>query len=270
MWAAVPSSGSGRGRCPATTAAEYATRSVDRAVNENAKTAIRLALFTETEFAWRVVRSVVPGVGEPALLDARFEAREARPRVGGHDAKNQASQDQKREQDRLSVLAHGSSIDPLQQNGATMIRGLATVVLIGLVAACGPTCGGSTSTGQSSSIHLVFTGPAPGTLTAGGVDCRVFGGKQFNASITGKLGDRDVLFNVQVLSSYKGPATYAIGTTLDGEANLRLQIGDWVGSSPPNAGQLILTDSRSGVVDANLGDFEHVTGNFRCAEVKQG
>jgi hypothetical protein len=149
-----------------------------------------------------------------------------------------------------------------------MFRGLAALALFAFVAACGPTCGASSTTGQAS-IHLVFTGPAPGTLKTGGVDCRVFGGKQFNASITGKIDGKDVLFNVQVYSSYKGAATYRIGTTLDGEANLRLQIGDWVGSSPSNAGQLIITDERSGVVDANLGNFEHVTGNFRCAEVKR-
>jgi hypothetical protein len=41
-----------------------------------------------------------------------------------------------------------------------------------------------------------------------------------------------------------------------------------VGSSPSNAGQLIITEGRSAVVDANLGDLEHVTGNFRCAELK--
>ena len=148
-----------------------------------------------------------------------------------------------------------------------MFRGLVALALFALVAACGPTCGASSTVGQAS-IHLVFTGPAPGTLTSGGVDCHVFGGKQFNASITGKIEGKDVLFNVQLYSTYKGPATYRIGTTLDGEANLRLQIGDWVGSSPSNAGQLIITDDRSGVVDANLGNFEHVTGSFRCAEVK--
>jgi len=151
-----------------------------------------------------------------------------------------------------------------------MWRGLAALALMAVVAACGPTCGTPTTSGQSS-IHLVFTGPAAGTLTSGNVDCRLFsGGKQFNARVTGKIGDKDVLFNVQVFSTYNGPATYKIGTTLDGEANLRLQIGDWVGSSPSNAGQLIITDERSGVVDANLGGFEHVTGNFRCAEVKKG
>ena len=186
------------------------------------------------------------------------------------DNEHEAEDHQDRESEPSSPCAHIASIDPLQQNGATMFRGLGALTLVVLVAACGPTCGTSSATGQPT-LHLVFTGPAPGTMTSGNVDCHLLSdGKQFNAAVTGKLGGKDVLFNIQVYSTYNGPATYPIGTTLDGEANLRLQIGDWVGSSPSNAGQLIVTDDKSGVVDANLGGSEHVTGSFRCAEVKKG
>ena len=149
-----------------------------------------------------------------------------------------------------------------------MWRGVVTVALVAFVGACGPFCKEPSALADSK-LHLVFTGPAPGTLTSGDIDCRLFNKDQFNALVTGRMNGNDVIFNIQVLTGFHGPDTYKVGTTLDGAANLRLQVGDWVGSSPPNAGQLIMhTDNRSGVVDANLGDFEHVTGSFTCAEVK--
>ena len=148
-----------------------------------------------------------------------------------------------------------------------MVRTFAAVAVVFLAGTCGP-CSG-TSPAAASKVHLVFTGPAPGTLTTANVDCHLFNNQtQFNALVKGKLGDKDLTLNIQVYAGYHGPDTYKIGTTLDGSANLRLQVGDWVGSSPSNAGSLIITDGKSGVVDANLGDFEHVTGNFVCAEVK--
>jgi hypothetical protein len=142
-----------------------------------------------------------------------------------------------------------------------------TAVVV-LVAACGPFCN-SPQTGAKSTMHLVFTGPMAGDLTSGNIDCHLFNHKtQFNALITGKLDGKDLTMNIQVTSGYHGPDTYLIGTTLDGAANVRVQVGDFVGSSPPTAGKLIMTDDRSGVVDSNLGGFEHVTGSFRCAQVK--
>jgi hypothetical protein len=149
-----------------------------------------------------------------------------------------------------------------------MWRGLAAVVLLALVAACGPFCN-STDTTDQAKLNLIFTGPAAGKLTSGNIDCRLFNQKdQFNALITGKLDGKDLIMNVQIPSGYHGADTYKIGTTLDGAANVRVQIGDFVGSSPPTAGQLIMTTDRAGVVDSNLGGFESVTGSFTCAEVK--
>jgi len=171
-----------------------------------------------------------------------------------------------------SGCAHASisdpSIDLLLENGAQMWRGLAAVGLMALVASCGPFCNSTESTGQSK-LNLIFTGPAAGKLTGGNIDCRLLNNKdQFNALVTGKLDGKDLVFNIQVLSGYHGPDTYLIGTTLDGQANLRLQIGDFVGASPPNAGKLIMTTDKAGVVDSNLGGFESVTGSFVCAELK--
>jgi len=43
-----------------------------------------------------------------------------------------------------------------------------------MLAACGPFCGNTSTSGGAQ--HLVFTGPAAGTLTSAHVDCRVYSG----------------------------------------------------------------------------------------------
>lgn len=149
-----------------------------------------------------------------------------------------------------------------------ILRALVALAMMTVAATCSPTCNPSPSTGQAK-VHLVFIGPAQGTLTTADVACHLFNNKtEFNALISGKLDGKDLTMNVQVRTGYHGPDTYLIGTTLDGAANVRLQVGDFVGSSPPTAGKLIMTDEKSGVVDSNLGGFESVTGSFTCAEVK--
>jgi hypothetical protein len=127
-------------------------------------------------------------------------------------------------------------------------------------------CGSSGQSGGGQ--HLVFTGPAAGTLTDATAQCRVFTSqKQLNYLFTGSLGGQDLTFNVQV-NAYTGPGTYQVGSLLDGSANLRLQIGSYVGSSATGAGTVIIeSNGKSGVVDANVGGGEHVTGAFRCDEV---
>ncbi|HXR67885.1 MAG TPA: hypothetical protein VN712_04545 [Dermatophilaceae bacterium] len=158
--------------------------------------------------------------------------------------------------------------DRLRENGAQMRSGLAAVGLLALLAACGPFCNPTDTSGQAK-LNLIFTGPEAGKLTSGNIDCRLFNHKdQFNALITGKLGQKDLVMNIQVPSGYHGADTYKIGTTLDGAANVRVQIGEFVGSSPPTAGQLIMTTDRAGVVDSNLGGFASVTGSFVCADLK--
>jgi hypothetical protein len=147
------------------------------------------------------------------------------------------------------------------------LGGLVAALL--LMAACGPFCG-TTSTG-SGGQHLVFSGPIAGTVTSAHVDCRVFGGSQFNASITGMFNSKPLTFNVQIHSNYKGPGTYPIGSLLDGAGELRLQVGDFLASTSTGAGTLTIDQGgASGRVDAELSNSEHVKGTFKCDEVHSG
>jgi hypothetical protein len=152
---------------------------------------------------------------------------------------------------------------------AHMFRVLAVTAVIVLAGSCSGPCSGAPPA-TAPKQHLVFTGPAPGTLTTADVACHLFNDQsQFNALVTGSLDGQDLVFNIQVYAGYKGPGTYQVGSTLDGSGNLRLQVGTWVGSSTTGAGTLIIgPDAKSGVVDANLGDGEHVTGSFTCSELK--
>ena len=141
-------------------------------------------------------------------------------------------------------------------------------VAVGLLmfAACGPFCG-STST-RSGSQHLVFTGPVAGTLTSAHVDCRVFGGSEFNASITGTFNSKPLVFNAQIHSNYKGAGTYSVGSLLDGAGELRLQVGDFLASTSTGAGTITIDQGgASGSMDAELSNAEHVKGSFKCDEV---
>jgi len=147
------------------------------------------------------------------------------------------------------------------------LGGLVAALL--LMAACGPFCG-STSTG-SGGQHLVFSGPVAGTLTSAHVDCRVFGGSQFNASITGTFNLKLLIFNVQIHSNYKGAGTYEVGSLLDGAGELRLQVGDFLASTSTGAGTLMIDQGgASGSMDAELSKSEHVKGTFKCDEVHSG
>ena len=131
-------------------------------------------------------------------------------------------------------------------------------------------CGASQPSGGGQ--HLVFTGPAAGTLTSAGTSCQVHpSDKQLNFLLTGKLAGEDLTFNIQVYAGYVGPDTYQVGSLLDGSGNLRLQVGSYVGSSTTGAGTIVIdADAKSGSVDADLSDGEHVKGSFRCDEVITG
>jgi len=136
-----------------------------------------------------------------------------------------------------------------------------------MLAACGPFCGNTSTSGSAQ--HLVFTGPVAGTLTTAQVDCRVYnGGGQFNAAITGTFNSKPLTFNVQIHSNYKGAGTYQVGSLLDGAGELRLQVGDFVASTATGAGTLAIDQGgASGSMDAQLSSAEHVTGTFKCDEV---
>ena len=108
-----------------------------------------------------------------------------------------------------------------------------------LLAACDSLCGGGT-TAAAAKQNLVFTGPVAGTLTSAQVDCRVTGGTQFNAAVTGTFDAKPLVFNVQINSAYKGAGTYPVGSLLDGAGELRLQVGDFLASTATGAGTLTI------------------------------
>ncbi len=145
------------------------------------------------------------------------------------------------------------------------------LVLLAALIAVQATCSGSCNTSQGGAPmhHLVFTGPVAGTLSKADADCRNYvDATQLNVLLTGSLDGKPLTFNIQVNQGYKGAGAYPVGTTLDGAANLRLQVGTYVGSSGPNAGTLTINpDGKSGELDADLSDSEHVKGTFACAEV---
>jgi hypothetical protein len=148
------------------------------------------------------------------------------------------------------------------------LAGLAAALLV--LGACAPLCGGG-STQAIAKQDLVFTGPEAGTLTTAHVDCRVFGGSEFNASITGMFNSKPLIFNVQIHSNYKGAGTYAVGSLLDGAGELRLQVGDFLASTSTGAGTLTIDQGgASGSMDAELSNGEHVKGTFKCDELHSG
>ena len=141
----------------------------------------------------------------------------------------------------------------------------AALVLLGSCGDCG--LPGSPAGGAQ---HLVFTGPAAGTLTTATTECHIFtASTQLNVLLAGKLGGQDLTFNIQVNSGYKGPGQYSVGSILDSGSNLRLQVGSYAGSSTGGEGTLTVNDDeKSGSIDADLSGGEHVKGTYRCAEIK--
>ena len=135
--------------------------------------------------------------------------------------------------------------------------------LVAAVIACGQT------TPSPPTQHLVFTGPAAGTLTDATTQCLVFAAQaQANYHFDGRLGGQPLSLNIQIHSGYKGAGTYPVGTLLDGAGELRLQIGDYVGSSTTGAGTVTFDPGqKTGSVDAQLSQGEQVKGTFACASV---
>jgi hypothetical protein len=142
-----------------------------------------------------------------------------------------------------------------------------SAALAAALASCAGQCGSSSSNGGSQ--HLVFTGPAAGTLTDATTQCRVYSGQaQLNFLLTGVLAGQTLTFNIQIHTGYKGPGTYPVGSLLDGAGELRLQVGSYQGSTATGAGTVTIdSNAKSGSVDANLSGGEHVKGTFRCDEV---
>jgi hypothetical protein len=151
------------------------------------------------------------------------------------------------------------------ENAWTRAAALVAVTVLAL-AGCGQ-CGASQPPGGGQ--HLVFTGPAAGTLTSAKTQCYLHpADKQLNFLLTGALGAAPLTFNIQVYTGYSGPGTYQVGSLLDGSVNLRLEVGAYVGSSGTGAGTLVIdSGGKSGSVDADLSGGEHVKGTFKCDEV---
>ncbi len=152
-----------------------------------------------------------------------------------------------------------------------MLRPRAAAVVVAACTAlascgrCGPQSGPAGG-GQ----HLVFTGPAAGTLTTAKTNCEIFtASTQLNMLLTGTLNANPPTFNIQVNSGYHGPGDYPVGSILDSGSNLRLQIGSYVGSSATGDGTLtVKADQKSGTLNADLSGGEHVKGTYRCDELK--
>jgi len=142
------------------------------------------------------------------------------------------------------------------------------VVLAATLAACGGQCGSTSS--SAGNQHLVFTGPAAGTLTDAKTLCTVYAGQgQSNYHLDGTLSGLALALNIQIHAGYKGPGTYQVGSLLDGSGEVRLQVGSYVGSTATGAGTVTINpDGKSGSLDADLSGGEHVKGTFRCDEVQ--
>ena len=143
------------------------------------------------------------------------------------------------------------------------VRLLISVLVLAL-GSCGQ-CGSSSS--SAPAVHLVFTGPAAGTPASGTSGCQAFtSSKRFGYELDGaQMNGQDVVLTMTVYSNFNGQGTYPVGTVLDGGAELRLEVGSYVGSTTSGAGTLkVNPDGRSGTIDAALPEGEHVSGSWRC------
>lgn len=134
-----------------------------------------------------------------------------------------------------------------------------------LLGACQPLCApNSTAPAQ----HLVFSGAVAGTLSNETTECTIYASqKQANYEIDGALGDKQVTFHIQV-NGYTGPATYRVGSILDGAGEIRSQIGDLIADSASGAGTVTVNhDGKGGSVKADLGNGEHVEGTWTCDKI---
>ena len=147
------------------------------------------------------------------------------------------------------------------------MRALRLILAVGALAAlaaCSPICSSSSSVGAGWS--LTFTGPAAGTISTGHSDCLVAAtGKRLDYAITSEMNGTELIMTITIYSGYGGQGTYKVGTTLDGAAEVRLDVDHYQGSSASSAGTVTVnSDGRSGTVDANLPNGEHVKGSWTC------
>lgn len=146
---------------------------------------------------------------------------------------------------------------------------LAAAALL-LLAACSAVCGVQTTAGGDQ--HLVFTGPAAGTLTAASSMCAHYPSlQQINFHFDGTLNGRKLALNIQIHSGYTGPGTYPVGSLLDGAGEVRLQVGSLDAASSTGAGSVTVdSGGKSGKLTANLSGGERVDGTFACDKLQTG
>ncbi len=140
-----------------------------------------------------------------------------------------------------------------------------------LLAACDPVCG-ARAPAATGNQHLVFTGPAAGTLTDAKSQCSHFPSQQqANFHFDGTLGNQPLSLNIQIHSGYTGAGNYPVGSLLDGAGEVRLQVGSLDASSSTGAGSVTVnSDGKSGKVTASLSGGEHVDGTFACDRLRTG
>jgi len=145
-----------------------------------------------------------------------------------------------------------------------MLRTVGAGLAIVLFAACAPVCGSSAP--PAASWQLTFTGPAAGTISTGHSDCLVAAsGTRLDYAISSIMNGTELIMTITIYSGYTGKGTYRVGTTLDGAAEVRLDVDHYQGSSASNAGTVAVnSDKRSGTVDADLPNGEHVKGSWTC------
>jgi len=150
------------------------------------------------------------------------------------------------------------------------MRAAVLVVALVMVGACTPLCS-SAPNATVPTQNLVFSGAVSGTLTNATTDCTVYAGqKQANFELDGVLDGKQVTFHIQV-NGFTGPATYPVGSILDGAGEIRSQIGDLIADSATGAGTVTVNkDGKSGSVTADLGNGVHVEGTWACDKVATG
>lgn len=132
-----------------------------------------------------------------------------------------------------------------------------------VLAACSPVCGAGSAPAET--WKLTLTGPAAGSISAGASSCQAFTGKSFQYGLTSQMNGKDVVLTITIYSAFTGKGSYKVGTVLDGAGEVRLSVGDYKGATTSGAGDLeVNADGRSGTVDADLPEGEHISGSWKC------